>query len=558
MNPLASVALLTFATTASAGTGLAAQSVLPLTHSPEPTTAAITVGDLMTRLYIVAADSMQGRETGTIGNVKGTDYIASELARIGVVPAGDNGTYFQTVPYGSRALVASSSIVIGGSRSLVGEDFLPASGALRAAGLKAVYGGVATADGVAITPEQARGNLVVLTAAPDANARRLRRFQVPGAAAVAIAMLDDVPQNVRQTFLRPQGFLDDPAAGGVTPPPVLLLTRSAVGRMFTSPLERLQPGVEGAPVDLDIHYDAQAMPYPSRNVVGIIPGSDPRLAGEYVAIGAHNDHVGFSGSPVDHDSLRIWNHVVRPEGADDAAKQATAEQQTQVNELLSAYRAANPGAQRLDSISNGADDDGSGTVTVLEIAQRIASLDPRPKRSILLVWHVGEEKGLLGSQWFTDHPTVPRESIVAQLNMDMVGRGGADDEAARTLDGAPIHGGPNFVLLVGSRRLSSELGDLVERVNAENGHGFEFDYALDAENHPSRIYQRSDHYEYARYGIPVVFFTTGLHSDYHQVTDEPQYIDYEHMARIARLVEDIARQLGDLDHRPTLDRPIAD
>lgn len=311
-------------------------------------------------------------------------------------------------------------------------------------------------------------------------------------------------------------------------------------------------------MDLDIHYDAQAMPYPSRNVVGIIPGSDPRLAGEYVAIGAHNDHVGFSGSPVDHDSLRIWNHVVRPEGADDAAKQATAEQQTQVNELLSAYRAANPGAQRLDSISNGADDDGSGTVTVLEIAQRIASLDPRPKRSILLVWHVGEEKGLLGSQWFTDHPTVPRESIVAQLNMDMVGRGGADDEAARTLDGAPIHGGPNFVLLVGSRRLSSELGDLVERVNAENGHGFEFDYALDAENHPSRIYQRSDHYEYARYGIPVVFFTTGLHSDYHQVTDEPQYIDYEHMARIARLVEDIARQLGDLDHRPTLDRPIAD
>jgi len=212
----------------------------------------------------------------------------------------------------------------------------------------------------------------------------------------------------------------------------------------------------------------------------------------------------------------------------------------------------------MDSINNGADDDGSGTVSVLEIAQKIASMNPRPKRSILLVWHVGEEKGLLGSQYFTNHPTVPRDSIVAQLNMDMVGRGDADDETGRTKDGTPLHGGPGYVMLVGSRRLSSELGDLIERVNTKDNHNLVFDYAFDVEGHPSRIYCRSDHYEYARYGIPIAFFTTGLHSDYHQVSDEPEYIDYAHMAQIANLIEDVAVHVANLGHRVVLDQPKPD
>src|SRR5439155_1217788 len=196
--------------------------------------------------------------------------------------------------------------------------------------------------------------------------------------------------------------------------------------------------------------------------------------------------------------------------------------------------------RRADSIANGADDDGSGSVAALEIAERIASLKRKPKRSILFVWHTGEEKGLLGSRYFTDHPTVPRDSIVAQLNMDMVGRGAASDETGRTKDAAPLLGGPRYLQLVGSRRLSTELGDLVEAVNRAGRHGLAFDYAIDADGHPSNIYCRSDHYEYARYGIPITFFTTGLHSDYHQVSDEPEYIDYEHMARVANLVEDVA------------------
>src|SRR5207244_4623653 len=125
------------------------------------------------------------------------------------------------------------------------------------------------------------------------------------------------------------------------------------------------------------------------------------------------------------------------------------------------------------------------------------------------------------------HDALP---ILAQLNMDMVGRGAAEDETGRTKDGAALHGGPNYLQLVGSRRLSTELGDLIEKVNNEDHHNFSFDYSLDANGHPANIYCRSDHYEYARYGIPITFFTTGLHSDYHQVTDEPEYIDYEHLA----------------------------
>jgi Peptidase family M28 len=557
MKSPTSVLILTILVAASLASGAAAQQALPRTHTPEPTTSTITASDLMTRLYIFAADSMQGREAGTIGNVKGTDYIASELARIGLVPAGDNGSYFQTVPYKTRTVDSTSALVVDGTAVRVGNDFLPASGALVASGLKAVYGGEISTDGVPITPEQARGRLVVLTATADASARRLRRYRVPGAAAVAIAMLDDVPQDIRATFLRPQGFLDDPSQTAAAAAPVLLVSRRTAGRMISGSLDQLQPGAEGANVDVDIHYRVSPMPYPSRNVVGIIPGSDPQLAHEYVAIGAHNDHIGLTDHPLDHDSIRIWNHVVRPEGADDSDKQATSQQQTMVNTLLAQYRTARPGSQRLDSISNGADDDGSGTVTVLEIAERIASLSPTPKRSILFVFHVGEEKGLLGSEWYTDHPTVPRDSIVAQLNMDMVGRGGANDETARAAEGQPQHGGPNYLLLVGSRRLSTELGDLVERVNTEDGHGLTFDYTFDAEDHPSRIYERSDHYEYARYGIPIVFFTTGLHSDYHQVTDEPQYIDYDHMAKIGNLVEDVAVHVGNLDHRVKVDRPIA-
>jgi hypothetical protein len=297
-------------------------------------------------------------------------------------------------------------------------------------------------------------------------------------------------------------------------------------------------------------FAGSANPDYARNVVAILRGSDPVLKDEYVAIGAHNDHIGVRQTAVDHDSLRAYNVELTRLGApvwdrNSRARRDSLKAIIHIN--VDSLRKLRPA--RRDSISNGADDDGSGTVTVLEIAEALAAMPVKPKRSILFVWHTAEEKGLLGSKWFTDNPTVPRGQIVAQLNMDMVGRGSAADIAG---------GGPDYLQLVGSRRVSTELGDIVEAVNAASPRPFKFDYQYDANGHPERIYCRSDHYMYARYGIPITFFTTGLHPDYHQVTDEPQYIDYEHMTRVADFVRDITLKVANLDHRPKVDKPVGD
>jgi hypothetical protein len=530
----------------------AAQAALPLKFPPRPTTAAITAGDLMTRLYIYADDSMQGRETGTLGDVKATDYIAAEARRMGLKPAGDSGTYFQTLPLKTRTFDTTSTVAVNGAPLAAFSDYLPVSRQSASIGSVAiVYGGVVGDSAHQIGADQVSGKLVVLNTEGGFNSlRALRRAPtIPGAAGVALIALDGMPPFFMTALRRPQTFLDDNTTPPPATPPVFLITTAAAAKMFTARLDSLAVGAAGGTAAIDLRYQIAPAPFPARNVVAIVPGSDPKLKGEYVAIGAHNDHIGLTPRPVDHDSIRIWNHRVRPEGADDASKQASAAQQTEVDSGLATFRTAHPSVARQDSISNGADDDGSGTVTVLEIAQRIATLSKKPRRSILFVWHTGEEKGLLGSRFFTDHPTVPRDSIVAQLNMDMVGRGNATDETGRTKDNIPLHGSPNYLQLVGSRRLSTELGDLIEQVNKTGHHDLTFDYAMDADGHPSNIYCRSDHYEYARYGIPITFFTTGLHSDYHQVTDEPEYIDYEHMAKVGNLVEDVAVHVANLDHR---------
>ena len=553
--------------------GLRAQAALPLKHAPQPTHAEITAADLMTRLYIFADDSMQGREAGKIGDFKGTDYIAAEAKRIGLVPAGDNGTYFQTIPYKQRSLDTTSTLSVNGAPLTAFKDFIATNGnATQLTSVAIVYGGALGDTVHVVTPEQVSGKLVVFTAPGGVTGRRIRRPpSVKGAAAVAIVALDSFPPQFMGFFTRPRGVVDDPANPGPKPIVQFLISHAAAAKMFTSPLADLQVGSAGGTAAIDLKYVYQAMEAPSRNVVGIVPGSDPKLKGEYVAIGGHNDHIGMT-RPVDHDSMRIFLSIVRPEGAEQGGKQATPQEQAQVDSLLAAYRAAHPGTARLDSISNGADDDGSGSVSVLEIAERVASLKVKPKRSILFVWHVGEEKGLLGSAYFTDHPTVSRDSIVAQLNIDMVGRGDASDltgqgctlntatppECDNTKPETPLHGNPNYLQIVGSRRLSTELGDMIEKVNTDGHHNLSFDYSMDANGHPMNIYCRSDHYEYARYGIPIAFFTTGGHKDYHQVTDEPQYIDYEHMARVDNLIEDVLVHVANLDHRVVVDKPKPD
>jgi hypothetical protein len=508
---------------------------------------------------------MQGREAGTIGNVKGTDYIAAEVKKLGLVPAGDNGTYFQTIPLKVRALGPNLTLSVNGTALTPFTDFAPfAQQSVQKSSVPIVYAGALGDMEHRITPEQAEGKLIVFSVPAEggmAAMRALRRDPAEGLspAAIAVASLDNMPQQIVAYIKRPRTFLDDGAdEGRVQQAPVFFVTSAAAAKMFSTPFDQLTPGAAGGTATIDLTYTVEPTPYPARNVVGIIPGSDPKLKGEYVAIGAHNDHIGIARRPVDHDSLRIWNHIVRPEGADDGGKQATPAEQSEVDSVLAAFRAQHANTARIDSINNGADDDGSGTVSALEVAQKIAAMKVKPKRSMLFVWHVGEEKGLLGSQYYTDHPTVPRDSIVTQLNMDMVGRGDAYDETGRTKDGTPIHGGAGYLQLVGSRRLSTELGDLIEKVNKDGHHDLTLDYSIDANGHPANIYCRSDHYEYARYGIPITFFTTGLHSDYHQVSDEPQYIDYAHMARVADFVADIAVHVANLDHRIVVDQPKPD
>jgi Zn-dependent M28 family amino/carboxypeptidase len=178
---------------------------------------------------------------------------------------------------------------------------------------------------------------------------------------------------------------------------------------------------------------------------------------------------------------------------------------------------------------------------VLEITERYAGAAgaQRPARSLLFVWHTGEEEGLLGSEWFTDNPTIPLQNIVTQLNIDMIGRN---------------H--PDSVFLVGSRRLSTQLGAMVEAVNRRQARPMGLDYSFDTPGHPEQIYCRSDHYSYARYGVPVTFFTTGLHEDYHKPSDEPEKVDYDKLARVTQLISDVAGEVANAPTRPQVDRPV--
>jgi Peptidase family M28 len=534
---------------------LAAQAPLPLKHKPEPTTSAITTRDLMTRLYIIADDSMKGRQAGSEGHQMTTAYIASELKRMGLEPAGDSGSYFQYVPLVRRHFDHDAALAAGSTTLRPDSDFVPlvTRGSPRSIdGAKVIYGGVFTDSTTWITADQARGNFVVFSpklppGTPPRffiiNIRPISRFA--GAAGVAIPTLELAPPDYITRIHAPGLALAQSASGPESAAPLHLLISQSAARTLLGgkALDSLAPGTLGE----TLHGTVKLVEEPrvTRNVIAVLPGSDAKLRGEYVAIGAHSDHIGTRDVPLDHDSVRAFNEQaweMRGRSLDNA--EPSPQQLALIHVNVDSLRKKH--APRMDSVFNGADDDGSGTVSVLEIAQKFASEHPRPRRSLLFVWHTGEELGLIGSRWFTDHPTVARDSIVAQLNIDMIGRGDSADY---------LGGGPNAVALVGSRRLSTELGDLAESVNQKTQHAaLRFDYSMDVAGHPENIYCRSDHYMYARYGIPIIFFTTGLHQDYHQLTDEPEYIDYAHMARVASYIHDLALTVANLDHRVVVDK----
>jgi hypothetical protein len=528
-----------------------AQQALPFKFDARATEAAITPADLMTRVYLFADDSMMGRDAGTPGNLKATAYIAGELKRLGLTPAGENGTYFQSVPLVRRSLSAQTQLSLDGKALTAWDDYAvyAQSGGERSFdGVQAVYAGTLGDQAVQLTPESVTGKLVIfrLPAGGLVLPQVAPTHPLFRAAAIAIMGVDAqypaVVEYFRGAFVTLRSSEPSPASAPLT---LFLPERTATLLLGTSiaTASPLSTGrtLRGRVVLLE--EDA-----PARNVVAVLPGTDPSLRSEYVAIGAHSDHIGVSTRPLDHDSVRAFNAIVEQLTAGNGGTAPDANQLAGIRVNMDSIRRAAPAA-RLDSINNGADDDASGSMGILEIAESFARGADKPRRSLLFVWHTGEEKGLYGARQFSDHPTVPREAIVAQLNVDMIGRGGSAD-----LPG----GGPGYLQLIGSRRLSTELGDLVESVNKQRAAPFTFDYAFDANGHPENYYCRSDHYEYARWGIPITFFTTGNHRDYHQVTDEPQYLDYAHLANVTQLIRDVAQEVANLDHRVVVNHPRPD
>jgi len=524
-------------------------------RSQTPTSADITAQDVRTRTYIIADDSMEGRDTGKRGGLRSARYIAGELKRLGLEPAGDDGTYLQRIPWVSRTPDTTGVLRVGERTLRWGSDYLvipklgfalalggqPFGGGFRGDNIATIYGGRVGDSTVA--PELTRNKVIVFSAPAFAfwQLDNLRRYTA--ARAIVVATLDlGAPSAFR---VRRETYWDSTGASGVAPLTIISVTKAAASAMFTAPFDQLAVGATGLPLSGSAGFIDGPTEAPAYNVVGIVRGSDSKLRNTYVAIGAHHDHVGM-GPPVDHDSIRAFNQVVRVRGADDPPpREVTDEQWAKIHAVLDSLHRVH--GVRLDSIFNGADDDGSGTVLALEIAEAFAKASPKPKRSLLFVWHTAEEKGLYGAQYYSDHPTVPRDSIVAQVNMDQMGRGDP-------VDNPP--GGPNALVVIGPRRLSSELGAMVEKVNARAEHRFTLDYEFDRDNDPTNAYCRSDHYMYARYGIPVAFFVAAAwYIDYHMVSDEPQYIAYDRMTKIGRFIRDYVAEVANLGARPVVDQP---
>jgi hypothetical protein len=538
-----------------AACGGSTSSVAPPAPSAA-TTAAITSQDLRTRISIFADDSMQGRRTGTPGNAKGNAYIATELRRLGLRPAGDSGSFLQRVPLMRFRVDSAGATLRAGSASLALWEYYPYQPDFHVpvrpvSGAPVVYIGGA-ADAASLPPRDSlKGKVVLFRSDVDGGNTLGAPDLSPGGslgliAGIMVTGADPLIATFDQVFRTPPLIVHDSVQvpPGVTQPRIIILPTASVEKLFGRPLDALKPGDATPPLAGEVKFEGTDLG--ATNVVAILEGSDPARRGEYVALGAHNDAIGIV-SPVEHDSLRAYNAVVRPRGANDTPRDPTPEEAARIRSIIDSLRKIRPA--RIDSIVNGADDDGSGSMGLLEIAEAMARAEHRPARSLLFVWHTGEESGLQGSRWFTDHPTVPRDSIVAQVNIDMIARGGPQDEKL---------GGPGYIQAIGTRRLSSELGDLAEQVDKDGKYGLVFDYTYDVDGHPDNFYCRSDHYMYARYGIPIAFFSTGGHRDYHQVTDEVQYLDFTKYTTVTRFVADLAGRLADLDHRPVVDKPKPD
>ena len=459
---------------------------------------AITETDLRRDMFAMAGDGMRGREAGTLDEMRATGWVAERAGEAGLQPAGDDGTFFQWWPMRRTVLSSASHVALSGRELELWRDVVAISPGAGAIDLPIVF----VSDTAALATAEVRGKAVAMVVAaldtqpasrftirgnPQSTTvamLRQRAAQIAGAGGSAALFISDESEGADQTFEAAATVLSRGTYG--------IDSAGAPAGSFARPATQNVPGagrgrgnVQAIPALWVRHamLDAAKSPsarlsaalfsetryYPSGNVIGVVKGTDPKLSNEYVLYSGHQDH--------------------------DGARYA-------VNG---------------DSIWNGADDNASVSVAMLAIAR--AFVKHPAARPVLFVWHGAEERGLLGSRWFVNHPIVPRSQIVAVLNGDMIGRN--DPDSAALLGVQPPH------------RNSMALVDAALRANAELTH-FELDTIWDRPTHREGWYFRSDHLPYARAGIPAIMFSTLLHPDYHTPRDEPSRIDIGKLANMSR------------------------
>ncbi len=528
--------------------------------------AAIDAASLKEWLTFIASDELQGRQVYTEGLGLAAAYIADHLKEWGVKPAGENGSYFQTVKVVGVKTTSRASVTVdvngqtrtfkdgegvtfprnmGGTQTLTGDQILFAGYGLQLPTAK-------IDDYANVNP---KGKVVVWLGpgGPKTAASESRRL-LSGIARTrqaiekgAVGVVSPPSVGLFGPSTRPDsGARSGQGGAQVTTdfttvqrydakiPPAVSATDEFFEFLFSASdikyaelkalVEKQEPlppfALKGVTLTFTVDADyAVVNTRLTRNVVGVVEGSDAKLKDTYVAFGAHYDHTGYQ-------------QTVSAGGRGAGGGGGNAGGCT--GQTRSTPR---PG----DVINNGADDDGSGTVALMGIARAFA-LGPKPKRSLLFLWHTAEEGGLLGSRYNADYPAVANEKIVTVLNLDMIGRNRCDQESEA-----------NTVYLVGSDRISTELHNVSEEANAALPKPMKLDYELNDPADPESIYTRSDHYSYASKGIPIVFYTTGLHRDYHYVTDEVDKIEWQKMARITELVYATGQRVANLDRAPARD-----
>lgn len=462
-------------------------------------TSVITPDAIYQHLSVIADDSMMGRDTPSPGLDMTAQYVADRFAELGLTPGGEDGTWFQRYPIQQKRLDTEHSHVgfmVDGSDTHLSfaTDVARWFGGIPAEevhGSVIVIGGKLDAEEINTLDLKGKVAMVVIDFGKLRNdqmrAGLFAIYNAGPAAMVAVSNRSDeqfASRVARQA--RPSASVESKGPGGI--PAVEVRESALVSVTATADLDFEQirtadrmvvKDLSGVTVGVDIRQEVLEESS-APNTIGILEGSDPELKTEYVVYSAHMDHIGIrSGQP--------------------------------------------------DSISNGADDDASGTVGIMMLAEAFAMAETRPRRSILFITVSGEEKGLWGSAYFADHPTVPLNDMVANINLDMIGRNW-----------------PDTIVAIGKEH--SDLGETLNRVNGEHP---ELNMtAIDDIWPEENFYGRSDHYNFAKKGVPVLFFFNGVHDQYHKVSDEIDLIDTEKMSRLISLLYYLGKDVADSPERP--------